>query len=75
MKLTRLNTSEIGQALIGLDIPYGDFNFFKQPPGWNMPEHHHPYFQFLLVTSGDLSITTDQEESILTRNMVSIIPR
>ena len=34
--LTRQNSVDIGQSLVGLDTPFGDFNFFYRPPGWSM---------------------------------------
>jgi AraC-like DNA-binding protein len=66
----------MGQFLTGLDTPYGDFNFFVRPSGWVMARHHHLFFQFLLVLSGELLLTAQPEESPspLTRGMVSLIP-
>ncbi|MCL2319144.1 MAG: helix-turn-helix domain-containing protein [Treponema sp.] len=57
-----------------MDTPYGDFNFFSRPSHWTMTMHKHPFFQFLLVISGDLKIITGQSETLLERGMVSIIP-
>jgi AraC-like DNA-binding protein len=67
---------DIGQSLTGLDTPYGDINFLIRPPQWRMSLHQHVFFQFLLVTSGELSIIDDPGEapSKLSRGMVSIIP-
>jgi len=72
--LTRRIGIDIGQSLIGLDTPFGDFNFFFRPPGWIMAEHRHPFFQFLLVTDGLLTIETKMQNDTLSRGMVSIIP-
>ena len=72
--LTRMEGINIGECLIGLDAPFGDFNFYFRPPGWNMAEHRHSFFQFLLVTDGLLSIKTETQNETLTRGMVSIIP-
>ena len=66
--------NEIGQSLTGLEAPYREFNFYCRPPFWDLPLHRHSFFQFLLVISGELSITIDQEEAILSRGMVSLIP-
>jgi len=72
--LTRLKTLEMGYVFTGMDIPYQYIYYFNRPPGWNMPVHRYPFFLFHFVISGDLSITIDQKETILTRNMVAIIP-
>ena len=65
---------DFGQSLTGLDAPFGDFNFYFRPPAWNMAVHRHPFFQFLLVIDGELSIFIDGNEDVLTRGMISIIP-
>ena len=73
--LTRLHELDnIGQSLTGLDSPYVDFNFFTRPKNWDMLLHKHLFFQFLLVIEGELYIITENEEVILKRGMVSIIP-
>ncbi|GHU31458.1 hypothetical protein FACS1894172_06390 [Spirochaetia bacterium] len=65
-----------GHYFTGLEVPYGELNFINRPTNWNMPLHKHPYFQFLLVLSGELSISAGDsgKPASLSRGMASLIP-
>ncbi|GHU68860.1 transcriptional regulator [Spirochaetia bacterium] len=66
-----------GHYITGLDAPYGELNFINRPTNWSMAQHRHPYFQFLLVLSGELSVFAGDNEddpAPLSRGMVSIVP-
>jgi AraC-like DNA-binding protein len=65
-----------GHYITGMDAPYGELNFINRPANWSMSLHKHPYFQFLLVLSGELAISAgdDGEAAPLSRGMASLIP-
>ncbi|GHT98442.1 hypothetical protein FACS1894142_4780 [Spirochaetia bacterium] len=65
-----------GHYITGMDAPYGEFNFIARPAHWTMDLHRHPFFQFLLVLSGELSVSAGdgKNQALFSRGMASIIP-
>ena len=48
--------------------------YFVKPPGHASPRHEHPNAQVLIVLKGKLTITTDDDEQVLSENDAVFIP-
>ncbi|MBE5784153.1 MAG: helix-turn-helix transcriptional regulator [Clostridiales bacterium] len=64
----------LGHILPHPPLPFTSVNYFKRGDGWEMPWHSHEELQFLVVTSGSLTIHLETETQTLLPGDASLIP-